>query len=799
MRYDEERQTLELSVRELAFEARERGLVAPAFARLRTELGRVVHRRVQREFGPGETEVPLELVREIDGVRCRVRGRADLVRRPEPGAESGWVVEEIKSVIGHDADHERPGAQFQVQLYALALIEEAERAGARAERVEARIVLVELETDARQTVEVPLERASVERRLDESLARQLAAARAQAELARTRRASAETVRFPFASFRPGQAELLDAVGEALAQDRPVMLAAPTGTGKTVVSLVPALREGLRREASVWFLTAKTTQRQLAAETFTAVREASGASLRAVVTRRKEDMCPPGHLRCHPTTCPLIAEFSERAGPTLAELADEPLLTPEHLLERGRAAKLCPYELMHARIEQADLVVADYAHVYDPRRSRAFEGPRLVVVDEAHNLVDRARTMTSVFVPGRLPPLERAPSCAAALASLGRELDDVINEHARAAAEDERPAHEGQTTVELDPGTWQELGLRAGVLALRYANERARLGELDPRDPVLEALEAIAHLGELAGDPDPALTAYLAGPEAPRGAGVGVLCLDPGRRLERVHRQLAGVITMSATLEPLDYFADVLGLTRLDPAQLCAASSFPPEHRCVCVVPAVRTTFAERDEHTPAIARSIVEVLRARPGNYAAFFPSFRFLASVAAALGRDALGEVELLIQPPGASEAIRARFLDRLTRAERPTLLLAATGGVFAEGVDLPHDALIGAIVVGPALPALSFERLLMQAHHQARREAGFAYAMAYPGMQRVIQAAGRVHRSPDDRGVIVLLGARFAEPPFCEALPGHWYDHAPAELLTEDLDALGQRLRRFWARAST
>ncbi len=786
VRYDEDRGLLELSVRELAYEVRERSLVAPTFARLRMELGRAVHQRLQAELEPGQTEVPLRLEREIDGVHCLVRGRADIVRRVDGRVR----VEEIKSVVDPHAELEHHEARLQVQLYALALGEEGERGQAKPEPVDARVVLVDLETDVRRTIDVMFERADVERWFEQALRRQLVFARERAALARNRRAAAAMIRFPFAP-RSGQAELVEAIAEALVHERPVMLAAPTGTGKTVVSLVPALREALRREASLWFLTAKTTQRELAAQTFVDVQAASGVPLRAVVTRRKQDMCPPGHLRCLPSTCPLLAEFETRAAPVLAQLAEQPLLTPEPLFELGRAHTLCPYELMHARIETADLVIGDYAHVYDARRSRGFlGGRRLVIVDEAHNLVDRAREMASVFVPRRLDALVDTP----ALAELARNVGDAIDALVSEAVEDERPAHEGQTTTSLDASTWQQLGLRAGLLALRHAHQRMALGEADPRDPVLENLEAIAWLGELASDPDPGLTGYLANAEALSGAGVGVLCLDPARRLERVHRSLSGVIMMSATLEPLDYFEDLLGLASLDPARIRASSPFPPEHRCVCVVPSVRTTFEERDEHAGEIARLIAEVVSARPGNYAAFFSSFRFLATVSSLLDRRALGPCELLIQPPAASEAIRARLLARLRHDRSPNLLLAVTGGVLAEGVDLPYDALIGAIIVGPALPALSFERLLMQAHHQSKREAGFAYAMAYPGMQRVIQAAGRVHRTPEDRGVIVLLGARFAEPPFCDALPEHWYDHMPAELLTADLEQLRARLRQFW-----
>ncbi len=797
MRYDEDLRTLEVSVRELAYADQEPALVAGAFARLRTELGRIVHRRVQSELAPGESEVPLALERTIDGVRCRVRGRADIVRHLDPSSTSGagCVVQEIKSVFELD---DAPDAQTnacaerQVSLYALALAEEGH------DDVRASLILVEIEGDQRREVPVPFQREAVEQHLDHALRAQLSRARAEADRARVRREAAASIRFPHASMRPGQADIIESIHEALGSSRPVMLSAPTGTGKTVVALVPALREGLRRGASVWYLTAKTTQRQLAAETFDAIQRTSGVPLRAVVTRRKQDMCPPGHLRCHPALCPLLADFHARADPVLEQLADEPLLQPDRLLALGRDAQLCPYELMHRCIIEADLVVADHSHVYDPRRSRAFDGRRLVIVDEAHNLVDRARTMASVFVPRRLPALDAPPAIPSALVQLHAEFTQAVDDALEVAAAEERPAHEGRTTAALEASTWREFGLEAGMLALRYASIQLRRGEIDPRDPVLEALESIAFLGELAADPDPALAGMLAGPDATGGAGIGVLCLDPGRRLGQQHRRQEGVLLMSATLEPIDYFADVLGLARLDPAVIQAASHFPTDHRCVCVVPTVRTTFAERDEHAPAIAEQIGEVIAVESGNYVAFFSSFRFLTTVAQHLDRAALARegVELLTQLPGTSDALRTRMLERLCTVDRPTLLLAVTGGVYGEGIDLPGDALLGAIVVGPALPALDFERLLMQGYYGERGiepSGGFAYAMAYPGMQRVIQAAGRVHRTPEDRGVIVLLGARFCEPPYCDALPSHWYDYAPDELVTEDL---GSRLRRFWAR---
>src|SRR5690606_35573008 len=175
---------------------------------------------------------------------------------------------------------------------------------------------------------------------------------------------------------------------------------------------------------------------------------------------------------------------------------------------------------------------------------------------------------------------------------------------------------------------------------------------------------------------------------------------------------------------LSFYAEVLGIARLDPVLASVPSSFPRENRCVCIVPTIRTTLAEREESAPAVGALIDRVIAVRPGNYAAFFASFRHLAEVRRHLSAPGF---EVIVQPPGASEAMRAQVVEKLRRTERPTLLFAVSGGIFAEGIDLPGEALVGAIVVGPALPAADFERRLMQAHHDERHEAGFAYAMAY------------------------------------------------------------------------
>jgi Rad3-related DNA helicase len=247
----------------------------------------------------------------------------------------------------------------------------------------------------------------------------------------------------------------------------------------------------------------------------------------------------------------------------------------------------------------------------------------------------------------------------------------------------------------------------------------------------------------------------------------VLCLNPAARLARRHRAMAGTVAMSATLHPLPYYRDVLGFAGLEPLEVECPSPFPASRRRVVVVPTVRTTYRQRHAELDAIAGAVARVSRVRPGHYAAYFPSFSFLDAVHARLPATP-GPV--LAQRPGMDGQARADLIARLRSDPGPLLVLAVLGGVLAEGIDLPGDALHGAIVVGPGLPQVGFERTEMRRYFEETAGHGFSYAMLYPGLQRVIQAAGRVHRAPSDAGVIVLLGRRFAQRPYRDALPAHW-----------------------------
>lgn len=720
---DLERREVLASVRALASWPPDPPRPAGWLARARLALGNEVHRlyRLERtRTTPGfQAEVAVSLSLEVDGFSARLTGRADGVIRHAGGV----VVEEVKSVT-HTAAC--AAHALQLRLYALCLA----RTGTA---VRGRLLLVAGD-DERRVVEVDCDPVRTRRELAARLRDVIGAARRAAARARARAALAGELRFPYPRPRPGQERLVEAMEEGLEAGRPVLALAPTGSGKTVCALLAALRFALARDAVVFFATAKTTQQELVARTFRDL--ADGRPVRSLTLRAKARMCPPQTLLCHPDCCRHLARFLElrRRVPVVEALADGTAhIEPDAIYRAGDETELCPYALALALARDADLVIGDYNYVYGPSAVE-HERETVVVLDEAHNLFDRARAYDSPFLDrARLQNLTPPPELAAYFA----ELDAFLAADEPAAAR-------------LD-----ELADEAVRLTVLYA---AR-APVRPDDAVLDVLQTVGRLRDLTRADEPELVPYRT------AAGRGIVCVNPAARLAARHRRSLGTVAMSATLTPLRYYRDVLGFGALDPVEIEHPSPFPEQHRCIVVTPTVSTTWRERRRHYAAIANLIARVVAVHPGHYIAYLPSFRFLEAVRAELTHPAL------VQRPGMSVKERERLLERLRDDPEPLLLLAVTGGSFAEGIDLPGAGLIGAIVVGPSLPPVGLERTAMRNYFEGTTSNGFAHAMLYPGMQRVIQSAGRVHRTPDDKGVIVLLDRRFAQTPYADCLPPHWH----------------------------
>lgn len=773
---------------------------------LRAQIGADVHARyrVRREQELGDqfaAEVSIELQLEVDDFTATITGRVDGVVQTD-GADGPLRIEEVKSVLAPGVT-DLASAQLQVRAYTLGLLQAGHNGP-----LSPFVVQIGVWDDSEEAVPVHFDAADTEARLAALVRTMIAVARDEDRRARARAQWAEGMQFPHEDIREGQQMLVDAIDDALAEGRPLLAQAPTGTGKTAAALFGAIRYAARRGARVFYATPKSTQHVHVAQTFEALCEASAAAVPedakpplAVSLHARARLCRQGSNVCDRKTCPRLANHSA-AGPDIALklAAKHRYVGGKELADAGRAHNLCPYELGFDLAHVADLVIGDFNYVFDPTIAilSSSKVKTLVVIDEAHNLFDRARAYSSARLMLReLELAEQAidgadPSALAAntwVAEVRAAIQEATADPPRAQDGTGRLIHDGTFELDAFPPRLCTLAQRARPLLLRRVSQappRQSVGGEDP-DPFAEVLRTVIRCAEATDFVTDTLVPYGVAATNRGGAGVGLVCVDPARALLRRHREALGVVAMSATFQPLTYWCDVLGLEALDAVQLEVPSPFSPDQRRVVIAQDVSTTYRDRGNSLPYIAGLISEVMELRPGPYIVFFPSFSYLGAVAEHL--PPLGAV--FMQAPRTSLAQRRALLNQFRSAKGPRVLMAVSGGVFGEGIDLPGDELIGALIVGPCLPPIGFETAAMARHFEATRQAGFAYAMLYPGMQRVVQAAGRVIRREEDHGVIVLIGQRFTRPEIVDCLPDDWYRYDPTELVPErPIDAL----RDFW-----
>ncbi len=727
-----------------------------------------------RESAGFEAEVPLRAERGRAGWRVLLSGRCDGVRSDESG---GLVVEELKLLSG-----ERPGAALreaagiQASLYAWMLEQE------RGIPCRPELVWLGLE-GVRAREPAARSREWVLAFLDAAIDREIALAGAEeAERAR-RRAAAHAVAFPFATPRPGQAEIVSAAERALEAREQLLLEAPTGLGKTAAVLTAALRHALANDLRLFVLTSRTLQQRLALETLE--RVAPPGVRVAARLRNKSRMCATGDLQCHEELCGYARTHRQAVAEQglIAQAFSRGVALPDRVFELGRAHGACPFELMAESARAACVTVADTNYAFDPAaalpelRDPAALAHSVLVIDEAHALPVRARdALTARLGAAEIrAEVERIASGSTALHARQRGLAEAL---AR-TIEEQVNAAIGEIP----------LGCAAGGFSEREGD--ALRGELEAAvDETFIALDGAPALGPHAAFLDLAFRslAFLGTPSdgthralAGRAHGDAYLertCVDPAPELARVLGAAHGVIAMSATLSPPEWHASLLGL---DPKRLAferVAGEDRGERLRVVIDPKVATTFESRARENAKLARRIAALAEAVPGNVLVVGPSFAWLAQLARAL-EDAHRLVAL--ERPGADPRDRESWLAAL-RGASGVLALAVAGGAFTEGFDTSGLGLRAIAVLGPCLPAVNARRELERAHYEETCGDGFALAYALPGMTRVIQSVGRLLRQDGDRGVVALFGERFVREPYRSLLPDAWLRGGSAEDLVGD-----------------
>ena len=626
----------------------------------------------------------------------------------------------------------------------------------------------------------------------------------------TRRIPAiRTAAFPYGEMRPGQDELALAVFRAIRRGERLFVQAPTGIGKTMSTLYPAAKAlGEGKCDRIFYLTAKGST---AREAWSAARRLAegGAPLRTVMLSAREQMCLCGaaradrgrlHRYCNPFDCPYAAGYYRRSPDALHELLTAGLgVTSPMIRAAGEKHRVCPYELSLDLSAHCELIICDYNYLFDPHAYlRRFFGEDargreryVFLVDEAHNLPDRARAMYSaelrrsrfVSLYARIPGEEKA------LDGIFEGILRAFHRFARSCRGDLHHDAEGKTvgcvvSADADPA------LKAALLRFTHQVEDW-LAEHREHSlaPALEELcgetAELIELGE-AADKHFRWAAEFEGDEL----RLRLLCLDPAERLRDSLALGQAAVFFSATLTPTDYFAELLSGGAAD-VHLSLPSPYPTENLCLVAIDRISTRYADREESVPRIVQAIAATVSAKAGHYMVYFPSYAYMEAVFSRFTAK-YPQVRVRAQKRGMDAAARDAFIADFAADDADLLVgFCVLGGSFSEGLDLPGNALIGTVIVGVGIPRLSVERGLLSEYYDERSEQGYAYAYTYPGMNKVLQAAGRVIRREQDRGIVVLIDDRYGSPEYVRLFPPHW-----SELrFVGDVAALRELARKFWA----
>ncbi len=595
----------------------------------------------------------------------------------------------------------------------------------------------------------------------------------------TLRDAVRTMPFPYETFRDGQHALASQVYYAVYKKTALMAQAPTGTGKTMAVLFPALKAmGEGHAEKIFYLTARTTQQDaaVAAVTLLAIPE-----LRCVVLSAKEKMCIHPHPICREGMCACAEGYYDRLNGALDEVCRTGGLYTREAIRRLAARHfLCPFELSLDLSSVCDAIIGDYNYAFDPRvRLQRFftqrKNPYVLLVDEAHNLPDRARGMyTAALALIDVAGVRRSVPRQHRKSPLYRSLTRLMGAIADCFSEREIPGASESAPEQLLPDV-EEAIANLSAEEVHADTEQAR--------QLLFSLSAFQYI--LRQYDESYLTLYEGGKTTRR---ITLFCADAADRLAEVYKKCRSEVLFSATLTPHTFYRNLCGLSE-GAAMLALPSPFPPENLAVLHMP-VDTRYKARMQTMGEVADAIAAFALAREnGNYLVFLPSHAYLAAVHPML-TERLPSAHLFTQQTEMDDAERAAFLSQLQpNPSGVTVGLAVMGGVFAEGIDLPDDRLCGAVVVGVGLPQLCLSRDVLKAVYARKYEDGYRYAYLYPGIGKVLQAAGRIIRTESDRGALLLLDSRYGSAEYRALLPAAWKPQ-----LVKSADAIRAALTAFW-----
>lgn len=756
-----------------------------------------IHRMIQSRMGSEyRAEVPLRYVWKAENYEVIVEGRADGIIE-----HKGQVtIDEIKGTYKDlKRIHEPAGVHLaQAKCYAYFYASEHQILS-----VGIRMTYCNMETEEIKYFHENLTFLELQSWFESMMEEYKKWTDFMYEWKKIRTNSIKELSFPF-PYRDGQKELVTYVYRTIYHKRKLFLEAPTGVGKTISTVFPAIKamgEGLSDK--IFYLTAKTITRTVAEECL-GLLEQHGLQIKAVTLTAKDKICPLEETVCNPEQCPYAKGHFDRINDAMYDLLkNEKRFSREKVTLYAEKHCVCPFEMSLDMSLFSDMVICDYNYVFDPNvylkrffAEGAQKGDYLFLIDESHNLLERGREMYSAMlkkddfliikklVKPLKPKLEKQlEKCNAQLRIMKKACADYREE------ENIAPFVMALTRVQASLDEFLE--------------EHEDFAE---RETILEFYFQVSHflnIYEIMDEKYVVYTQFMSDGDFM----IKLFCVDPSANLQACMEKGRSTILFSATLLPIQYYKKLLGGEPQD-YEVYAKSNFSEEKRALLIANDVTSKYTRRSENEyKKIARYLYEIVKQRYGNYMVFFPSHAFLEEVYHYFNEFYYDEsyMECIIQEEYMSESMREDFLKRylgnaacsleqyvdfpVEEEEKLLLGFCVMGGIFSEGIDLKEDSLIGTIIVGTGIPQVCCERELLKKYFDAQGENGFDYAYRYPGMNKVLQAAGRVIRTSEDVGIIALLEERFHEYSYKRMFPREWTVYEEVSV-----DDIAKKVEKFW-----
>ena len=752
--------------------------------------GARLHRKLQRaavkEYPDYQAEAALKQDYTCAGIAYTLEGRADGIFTDKDGTPT---IDEIKTTTLPPEfinGEQSPEHWAQAQIYAAIY---ARQQGLPAMRV--RLVYYQVDEDLEFTFTHDYSADALDAIVTDLLTQYAPWAKRSAEWQRMSRASRQALPFPFASYRPGQRAMMNAVYKTCTEGGQLLCQAPTGIGKTMSVLFPALK-AVGEGGPIFYLTARGTTRAAAENALTLLRAADpDLKLRSVTLTAKDKICLQEHRECTPEACPYANGYYDRVKAALWDGLDTHALTADALQALARKHKVCPFELGLDLSLWCDVVVGDYNYLFDPvvHLMRFFEtaGDYLFLIDEAHNLPGRARDMhsaslcKSVFYDAK----KRLGKGKSSLKNALTKVNNIFIEWRHRCEEVLGDSRFGRTYFEKSCAEDFDRALTKLCEPLEIWLDEHR-DPSETHDALLQLYFDIRAWLRVADTFDNHFVLQISAVGSEVRAAM--LCLDPSDFLAADFAKGRAAVLFSATLAPAGYYKDLCGLP--DARAVALRSPFDPANMGLWCARQVSTRYKDRADSIAKVSDLLAVMAAAQPGHYLAFFPSYSYLQQVWEDFAAR-YPDQPTLCQESSMDEGQRTEFLTQfLARDGKPLLGFAVLGGVFGEGVDLTGESLIGVAVVSPGLPQIGPRQEQLRDYFEETRGAGFDYAYRYPGMNKVLQAAGRVIRTPQDRGVVLLIDDRFLAPDTRRLMPPHW-EHLR---VVDSADAWKDELAAFW-----